>query len=53
MLLFFISIKLKVFRVTQNDTPKMVKKFAYTNNLSRFFVEHVKYVPCTPVSYQY
>ena len=27
MFLFFISIKLKVFRVTENETRKMVKKF--------------------------
>ena len=25
MFLFFISIKLKAFRVTQNDTPKIAK----------------------------
>ena len=33
MLLFFISIKLKVFRFTQNETPKMVKIPASTNDL--------------------
>ena len=36
---FFLSIKLKLFRITQNDTPKMVKKFASTNRLSHFFAE--------------
>ena len=34
-------IKLKVFRITQNDTPEMVKKSASANKLSQTFAEHV------------
>ena len=37
----FILIKLKGFCVTQNETPKIVKKSASTNKLSRNFTEHV------------
>ena len=40
-LLFFISMKLKVFRVTHNDTPKMVKMSASTNNFSQIFADYV------------
>ena len=39
--LFFISTKLKEFCVTQNETPKMVKMSASTNNLSHKNAEHI------------
>ena len=39
MFLFFpFCMKLKAFRVTQNDTPILVKMSVFTNNLSHFFV---------------
>ena len=31
-----------MFKVTQNDTPKMVKVSTYTNKLSQNFTEHVR-----------
>ena len=42
MLLFFISIKLKLFRVTQDGTPKKVEKSFSTNNFP-ILSEHVYY----------
>ena len=36
--LFLISIKLKAFHVTQNETPKLVKMSASTNKFSQNFV---------------
>ena len=38
--LFFISMKLKVFRVTQNETPKIAKMSVSTTKLSHFSTEH-------------
>ena len=38
---FFILLKLREFRVTQNETPKMVKISNCTKKLSHFFAEHV------------
>ena len=38
---FFLSIKLKAFRVTQNETPKVVTNSTYTNKLSQNFAEEV------------
>ena len=32
----FLTMKMKAFRVTQNDSPKMVKMSASNNKLSRF-----------------
>ena len=37
----FLTMKMKAFRVTQNDSPKMVKMSASNNKLSRFGVEQV------------
>ena len=36
MFLSFIKVKLKAIRVTQTETPKMVKMSASTNKLSHF-----------------
>ena len=41
LFLFFILIKLREFRVVQNEIPKTVKKCASTNKSSQNFVEHV------------
>ena len=40
---FLILMKLKEFHVTQNEAPKMVKISTSTNNLSRNFMEDVRY----------
>ena len=39
--LFFILMKLKAFRVTQHETPKMVEKLASNNIFSQKFAQHV------------
>ena len=41
--MFFLLplMKFKVFRVTQNETPKIVKMSASTNKLSQKFAEHI------------
>ena len=41
MFLFFISMKLKAFCVTQNETPIMVETSASANKLSQNISEHV------------
>ena len=37
---FFISVKIKAFRVTQNETHKWQIMSVSTNKLSRLFAEH-------------
>ena len=37
MFLFIIPMKLKTFRITQNDTPEMVKMYVSTNKWLHFF----------------
>ena len=52
-LFFSISVKLKVFRVTQNETSKMAKFSVSANRMSRFFMVHaVEPSPGHSVLYQ-